>query len=384
MRFALRASLLASLLLLPLAGSAAESRHHVYTLNNDPEQNAVVVFEQTVDGSLQEVPGSPFATGGKGLTGGDIDQQGAARVVGNLVLAVNPGSHSISVLRMQSDGMLKPVTGSPFPSGGDVPLSLTVRENVVYVANQAAPFANPKGMPNITGFRLDETGQLTPIPHSTLTFPKGLGPAQIEFAPNSGLVAITSGFQSEAGSRIHGGKLQANGTLQAGPGSPATPRGASGTVGFSWSTQGDRIFVSNFRGSAVTVFDIDPATGSPKQMGEAVGDNEQAACWTAISPDGQTLYVANFVSNSISALDVSADGTLKLLGSAPRRGAPTSPDTKDIAVSADGRYVYALGSNSKTLSVFHIGNDRKLTELDAAHSPVMLKTGQSYLGLAVD
>jgi 6-phosphogluconolactonase (cycloisomerase 2 family) len=144
------------------------------------------------------------------------------------------------------------------------------------------------------------------------------------------------------------------------------------------------VCVSNFRGSAVTVFDIDPATGSPKQRGDAVGDNETAACWTAIAPDGQTLYVANFVSNSISALDVAADGSLKLLGSAKRRGAPTSPDTKDIVVSTDGMYLYALGSNSKSLSVYRIGQDRMLTELDEGMSPLMLKSGQSYLGLAVD
>ena len=44
-----------------------------------------------------------------------------------------------------------------------------------------------------------------------------------------------------------------DGTLKAGPGSPARPNGASGTVGFSWSPKGDRIYVSNFRGSAVNV-----------------------------------------------------------------------------------------------------------------------------------
>ncbi len=383
MRFVLRASLLATLLLLPFAARAAETRHRVYTLNNDPDHNAVVVLEQMPDGSLTEVSGSPFPTGGKGLAGGDIDQQGAIRVVGDLVLAVNPGSHSISVLR-KHEGMLMPVSGSPFPSGGENPLSLSVHENVVYVANQAVPFGNPRTMPNITGFRLGEDGKLMPIPRSTLAFPKGLGPAQIEFAPGSGLVAVTSGFQSEDGSRIHGGKLQADGTLKAGPGSPATPRGASGTVGFSWSSKGDHLFVSNFRGSAVTVFGVDPATGSPKQIGDAVGDNETAACWTAISPDGQALYVANFVSNSISTFDLSADGTLKLMGSVKRRNAPTSPDTKDIVVSADGMHLYALGSNSKTLSVYRIGKDRMLTEIDEAHSPLMLKTGQSYLGLAVD
>jgi 6-phosphogluconolactonase (cycloisomerase 2 family) len=384
MRLSLRALVLATVSLLPLAAFGADGPHHVYTLNNDPEKNGIVVFEQQADGSLKEVVGSPFPTGGKGLSGGDIDQQGAIRVVGDLVLAVNPGSDSIAVLHKQKDGRLMPVEGSPFASGGQGPLSLTTHGEVVYVANQAPPFANPTRQPNITGFRLGRSGQLMPIPHSTLAFPKGQGPAQIEFSPRSGLVAVTSGFQTEDGSRIHGGKLMADGTLKAGPGSPATPQGASGTVGFSWSPQGDRIFVSNFRGSAVSVFDIDPTTGSPQQMGQPIGDNETAACWTAISADGRALYVANFVSNSVSTYDVSADGRLKLLGTTKRRGAPSNPDTKDVVVSADGLYLYALGSNSRTLSVFRIGKDRMLTELGEGMSPIMLTTGQAYLGLAVD
>jgi DNA-binding beta-propeller fold protein YncE len=105
---------------------------------------------------------------------------------------------------------------------------------------------------------------------------------------------VTSGFQSAESSRVHAGKVQPDGTLKAGPGSPAHTPGDSGVVGFSWNPQGNRVFVSNFRGSAVTVYDVNEKTGGIKQVGDAYGDNETAACWTAISPDGKTLYVANF------------------------------------------------------------------------------------------
>lgn len=376
---------LAALGLMALAAasaSASDDMHHIYTINNDPENNGVIVLEQQADGSLKEMAGSPVMTGGKGLSGGDIDQQGAIRMAGDFVLAVNPGSHTIAVLMKDKTGMLKPVAGSPFPSGGENPISLSVRGDVVYVVNQALPFANPRSKPNITGFRLMPDGKLAPIPGSTLTFPVGMGPAQIEFAPTGDAVALTAGFQAENGSVIHGGKLMPSGVIK--PGTPVRPRGASGTVGFSWCPTGDRILVSNFRGSAVTVFDIDPATGSPKQLGDAIGDQEEAACWTAISADGKALYVANFVSNSVSVFDVMENGTLKLLGSVKRRGTPSTPDTKDLVLSADGHYLYALGANSRTLSIFHIGPDRMLTELPEAASPVMLTSGQGLLGLAAD
>ena len=39
-------------------------------------------------------------------------------------------------------------------------MSLAVHGDIVYVANQAVPFANPAGAPNITGFRLDKAGRL--------------------------------------------------------------------------------------------------------------------------------------------------------------------------------------------------------------------------------
>ncbi len=356
---------------------------YVYTITNALQENSVAVFQQKEDGSLMPVPGSPFPTGGKGLAGGDIDEQGAIRIHGNLVLAVNPGSDSVAVLRKGSDGRLMPVAGSPFPSGGSAPLSLTVHGDLVYVANQAPPFARPAGAPNLMGFRLREDGKLTPVPNSKITFPEGHGPAQVEFSPDGKMVVVTSGFQDEATSWVHSYLVRANGTLQEAAGSPVQPKGASGDVGFSWDPKGRQIYVSNFRGSAVAVFDVDQQTGSLKQRGDAYGDQEQAACWTAISADGRMLYVANFVSNSISTFAVQADGTLALLGTAKRR-AGTNPDTKDLAISRDGKFLYAVGSGKKEIAIFRISPDRRLTELPEGQSPVKLPTGQNTTGLAVD
>jgi 6-phosphogluconolactonase (cycloisomerase 2 family) len=327
--------------------------------------------------------GSPYSSGGRGISGGDIDEQGALRVHGDFVLAVNPGSDSVAVFRRQAGGKLMPVPGSPFPSGGSHPLSLTAHKDLVYVANQAAAWGKPKHAPNLAGFRLEPDGRLVSIPGSRIEFAAGAGPAQVEFAPTGETVVVTSGFQGEDSSRIHSFHVQPNGTLREGRNSPITPRGASGTVGFSWSPTGDRVYVSNFRGSAITVFDIDRKTAAIAQIGDAFGDAEQAACWTAISADGRTLYVANFVSNSISVFDVQPKGRLVLLGTTKRRGG-TSPDTKDIELSRDGKYLYAIGSGKSEVAVFKVGGDRMLTELAAGLSPVKIHTGQNTTGLAVD
>jgi 6-phosphogluconolactonase (cycloisomerase 2 family) len=353
----------------------------VYTLDNDVYRNGVAVFRRQSDGSLVPLPGSPFQAGGRGLSGGDIDEQGAIRVHGKYVLAVNPGSDSIAVMEKSSRGLLH-VEGSPFPSGGSTPLSLGVHGDLVYVANQAAPFASPKSAPNITGFRLAADGRLTPLANSTIAFPEGQGPAQVEFSPTGKVLVVTAGFQKEDSSRLYSFRVMHDGCLTPGPGSPIKPEGAFGTVGFSWGARGDHVYATLFSGSAVIAFAVDPATAAIRQAGEPKGDDQRAACWSAISRDGRTLYVGNFVSNSISVYDVAGD-QLTLLGSIPRRGA-TDKDTKDIELSKDGKFLYAVGSGKREISVFRVEANRLLTELPRGQSPLTVATGQNITGLVTD
>jgi 6-phosphogluconolactonase (cycloisomerase 2 family) len=363
--------------------ASKEAKGYVYTITNDAVENGVAVFQQRPEGSLKEVERSPFRTGGKGLVGGDIDEQGAIRVHGPYLLAVNPGSDSIAVLRRGNGGQLTPVSGSPFASGGSAPLSIAAHGDLVYVANQAPPFAKAQSAPNIMGFRIDAEGRLAPISNSAMQFPVGHGPAQVEFSPDGKKLAVTAGFQDEDTSAVHCYHIERDGTLKEMPGSPVHPQGASGTVGFSWSPDSKRIYVSNFRGSAITVIDTEGSDGRVVQVGGPSGDAQKAACWTAVSADGNTLYVANFVSNSISTFDVNADGSLKLLGTVNRRGG-SAPDTKDIEISKDGNYLYAVASASREIAVFRIGADRLPVELKDGKSPVRLMVGQHITGLAAD
>src|SRR6185503_10624635 len=170
---------------------------YVYTLNNDGQNNGVVVLGRNSDGTLTEVEGSPFAAGGKGLivpSGGDFDAQGAIRIHGKHLIATNPGSNTIAVFNITASGKLEPVDGSPFASGGVTPLSVSVHGDLVY-------FANPNRKPNITGFRISDDGKLMAIPGSTIEFTRGLGPAQVEFSPKGGVLAVTEGFQVDG--KIH-------------------------------------------------------------------------------------------------------------------------------------------------------------------------------------
>ena len=343
----------------------------VLTLTNSASGNALVVLDRAADGGLGAK--RTIDLGGKGHESGDIDDQGALRVAGDKILAVNPGSNTIAVLST-SGGQIKPVTGSPFKSGGETPISIAVSGDVVYVANQALT-----GPPNLTGFRLGMDGGLKPIEGSTITFPKGLGAAQVEFGPDGKTLVATSGFQQDGKGLVHSYRLQSNGTLKESAGSPMSTGTVSGNVGFSWDPMGRRVFVSNFRGSAVVVFDIG-MDGSLSRK-QTLGNGESAACWTAISADGRTLYVANFVSNSISTYDVDDAGNLRLLGTVKRRGAQGA-DTKDLAISPDGQFLYVLGWKARQVSTFRI-QDRMPVELEGMASPKVVTESGSLKGLVI-
>jgi hypothetical protein len=48
---------------------ARTSMGYVYTINNDLNHNGIVVLNQRPDGSLAEIDGSPYSSGGKGISG---------------------------------------------------------------------------------------------------------------------------------------------------------------------------------------------------------------------------------------------------------------------------------------------------------------------------
>jgi len=224
------------------AGAAMEPGGYLYTLNNDGQENGVVVLARGANGALTQIPGSPVVTGGKGLVvpeGGDFDAQGSVRIHGRFLLAINPGSNSVAVFVIGEGGKLTPAPGSPFPSGGVTPLSVSAHGDIVYVANQSHAYAMSSQAPNVTGFRMSADGRLSPIPGSTIQFPAGQGPAQVEWSPKGGVLAVTAGFQTDG--RIHTFAVQPDGTLKQGPGSPFVTREISGTVGFSWSAEGSRL-----------------------------------------------------------------------------------------------------------------------------------------------
>ena len=137
---------------------------HVYVNNNSIGENTIAGFDRHADGSLTPIAGSPFDAGGAG-TGAPYGSAGGLQrsADGRYLLATDPASNQVSVLRIKPHGglQLADVEGSH----GASPVSIAVHGSLVYVANGGA------GGSNYTGFRLNAGGHLSHIAGSTFALP---------------------------------------------------------------------------------------------------------------------------------------------------------------------------------------------------------------------
>ena len=171
-----------ALVLSPGAAAAAPgaSEGTVFSLSNASSGNQVLVYDRMPDGSLE--PGASVSTGGKGTSSG-LGNQGALAMSdsGDWLLAVNPGSNSVSVFRVHGNRL---ALTDIEPSLGAQPVSVTVERGLVYVLNA--------GSDEVSGFRLNPRGRLTPIPHSRRRLSgNGVGAAQVSLSRNGSVLAVT-------------------------------------------------------------------------------------------------------------------------------------------------------------------------------------------------
>src|SRR6266403_4881404 len=120
----------------------------VYTMTNDPNGNAVVVFARAADGTL--TMSGTFPTGGTSIgvfaTG---NQHGLLLGYGGHCLwAVNSMSNQIAAFKVEGTSLSLP---NVVASGGQRPISVAVNENlgVLYVLNAGGQVGSSD---NVTGF----------------------------------------------------------------------------------------------------------------------------------------------------------------------------------------------------------------------------------------
>jgi 6-phosphogluconolactonase (cycloisomerase 2 family) len=327
------------------AGTSAKplSSGMVYTETNDASGNAVVVFQRAYNGTLTRL--GMVSSGGLG-TGTELGSQGAVAVSDNnqWVFAVDAGSNQISSFLITPNGLA--LIGA-VDSGGQMPISLTQNGDRLFVLNAG-------GDGNISGFHIDENGALTAMADSTRPLSgSATNPAQISFTPDGQKLIVTE----RATNSIDVYTIDYFGAVS-GP----NVQVSSGPVPYGFAV--DRfghLIVSEAGTNTMSSYAIDTWSGDLSVISGSVATKQMAPCWVTIAGNGRYAYTTDAASNTITGYQIIPNGRLRLLN---KNGltATTGVHPTDMAIGANGRYLYARNSDG-TINAFRVGNDGSLAPL---------------------
>jgi sugar lactone lactonase YvrE len=288
-------------------------------VNNDAAagQNSVSAFSVAANGALTPVAGSPFATGGTGLTGGDYAANRiATAIMKSFLYVANGGSNNVSAFSIDpASGVLTPVVGSPFATGGlagglGISLATTPDDNFLIATNHASV--------DITVYSISASGALSPIPGSP--FPAGPGgfPDGIKVTQDGRFLAVARPSVNS----VSMFSISGLGGLTPVPGSPFTAGGDpefGGAAGIDCNCSSNQLFIAeaNVSSTIVSVQNVapngalSPVSGSPF-IGPGINSNV-----AVLNPYDSELFVTDVASNSVTAFSVAATGALTLVPGSP-------------------------------------------------------------------
>lgn len=337
----------------------------VFVMNNSVSRNEIISFTRSADGSLQE--GGRFATGGRG-TGGvtdPLESQGSLTLSQDhsLLFAVNGGSSELSVFQVHGSHL---ALVDKKPTGGAEPNAVAQRGGLVYVLNVG-------GSSNVTGFAVNEKGELRQIPNSTrFLTTNNSESASLAFSPDGQFLVVTE----RATNNIDVFQVQADGTLSpvivntdAEPGAFSATFAPNGALLVSETGPAGGSDASTISSYSIL------ANGTLSPISAGVPTLGNANCWNAATPNGRWVYVSNAASSTISGFHIGTNGSLTPIGATVLGINPTGSGNLDIAVTADSRFLYSLNSGNGTIGVFEIQQEGgELVNL-SEDSVISAKTG---------
>jgi 6-phosphogluconolactonase (cycloisomerase 2 family) len=327
------------------AASAQEPRGAVYTMTNSTAGNKVLMYKRDNTGRL----GTPlqFATGGTG-TGGSLGNQNAVILdqANRCLYVVNPASNNISSFLVKPDTL---VLADKVSSGGIRPISVTTRENLLYVLNAGG---SAGGTDNISGFTVNSDCKMLPMTSSTRPLSAAnTAPAQIQFTPDGKWLIVTEKATN---------KIDTYSVLVSGRTVGPRVQNSVGTTPFGFAFgKRDQLYVSEAAAGSPNAGTVSSykikENGDLQALTSSLATTETATCWVVVSNDGRFAYVSNTGSQSISALGVGFFGDLSLLTPGGRSGVtPANTSVIDLGLSNDGLNLYALDNRVGTITVFGV------------------------------
>ena len=348
---------LASMITIGQAQEAGDSRRvtsraeapegAVFAMTNETDDNRIITYKRAANGALTRV--GSVSTRGHGI-GTDLDTQGGLVLSSDhrFLYAVNAGSDDVTVFSVDGTQL----TFLQRAYAGDQPNSLTLHGDLLYVLNGSVAGNG------IRGFRVASNGTLTPLPDSfrELSSPIAV-PGQVEFSPDGRVLLVTHKTTNELLSpkdAIDAFRVRADGSASLMPRRNAS----NGLRPFSlaFRKDGTLVVVEAFNAapgrSAASSYRLS-ARGRLKVIDGSVRNRETDTCWIVITPDGRSAFVANFGSGTISSYKLNSEGKLRLIdGRAAFLGDMSQP--VDLALSADGQYLYLLLRGTGGVAVFRV------------------------------
>jgi len=315
----------------------------VFSMTNATSGNEIVVFDRGSDGLLT-LSATTYATTGMG-TGAALNSQGSLAHGRDLthqwLAAVNAGSNDVTLFELTGTSTLQ--LTSTVPSGGDKPVSVTIRNDVLYVLNAG----NPN---NITGFSIDAQGLLTQIPNSTRPLSAATtGPAQVGWSPDGEMLLVTEKQTDLIDLFSVDGSTNLSTSMVSLPSNGQTP------FGFKFRGPRQLLVSESFNGAtdASALSDYAVQGQSLTVLAGSVPTTETTARWIATTSSRKFAYTANMDSNTITGYHTSGGGQLTLLN-VDGVTATTGNAPADMATARHSRYLYVLNSMDGTISAFHI------------------------------
>lgn len=259
-----------------------------------------------------------------------------------LNLSIEP--HPVEVTIQTGDGEVVVAT-PPFSGELTGPVTITAAPEGFAPVEQSLDLATDT---NLTLW-LDPPGQLV---DKLIEFSVGVLPKQVAFTPdNSELwVTLLGGDGLEVYSPVTGDLIAQLDLPQA------------GAVEVIFNRAGTLAYVSQMETGRVYEIDASEKT--------VVRTLQTAGSWTkviALSPDEETLFASNWVSNDVSVFDLETGEETERI--------PTVTTPRGLAVTPDGQYLYVAG--------FEHG-DLEVIDLATGESNVIFETGGAYRHLVLD
>jgi 6-phosphogluconolactonase (cycloisomerase 2 family) len=256
-------------------------------------------------------------------------------VGGDRLLIVNAGSDDVSLFRIEVDGLslLDRVS-----SGGSQPMSVALHGALVFVLNAGVE-------PNVTGFTIEDS-RLAPNGDSRAL--PGADPAQIGFTPDGDKLLVTD--------RANDALLE----LPVAGGDPIRHSSSGATpYGFDFRRDGTLVVTEAFGGTVGAAAASSYAAGL-QPVSKSVANTRSEVCWAAVTKDGRYVFVTNFGDGSISSYAIGADGSLSLVDAVAGSTVLGEKGVRDEALSADGRFLYALDADARKVFAFAVREDGRL------------------------